>query len=193
MNIEYESLPPEFSVVIRLETIGDQPRFLKISASDEERMALAKRFSLVNIDELSAELALKWRKTNEVLSLKGHFSARVTQSCVLTLNPVDAELNEEIDILFSQRLENTMPFVDPNESELLDSLEIDVGEIVAEELSLSIEPYPRCKNIDPETFDLGHGAQFVSGENTRGEVQDLEKKPHPFDALAIMKPKIQER
>jgi uncharacterized metal-binding protein YceD (DUF177 family) len=125
-----------------------------------------------------------------VLSLKGHFSARVPQSCVLTLNPVDAELNEEIDILFSQRSENTMPFVAPNEIELLDSPEIDVGEIVAEELSLSIEPYPRCKNIDPATFDLGHGAQFESGENTREEVQDLEKKPHPFDALAIMKPKI---
>jgi uncharacterized metal-binding protein YceD (DUF177 family) len=189
MNIEYESLPSEFSVIISLETIGDQPHLLKISASDEERRALAKRFDLVDIDELSAELALKWRKMNKVLSLKGRFSAKVTQSCVLTLNPIDAEINQELDILFAQNEEDIMSFVDLNETELLDSPEIDVGEIVAEELSLSLEPYPRCNNIDPSTFDLGHGVQFLRGESAAEEVQDSEKKPNPFDILAIMKPK----
>lgn len=189
MNVEKENISPEFSVIVPLDTIGDGPRKMTISASDEERSALAGRFGLVAIQALSAELALEWLKPEKVLALRGRFSAHITQSCVITLDPVEAELDEVLDIVFSRNPADTADIIDPNEAEILEGEDIDVGEIVAEELSLSLNPYPRRADIDPASLDLGPGAQIVSEEAAAQEARNSAKKDNPFEALAALKPK----
>lgn len=189
MNTGQEGMAPEFSVIVALDGIGDEARKMEISASEKQRAGLATRFGLVEIDELGADLVLEWLRPNKVLSLKGRLSARVTQSCVITLDPVAAELGEELDIVFSRNPEDTADIVDPNEAEVLVGEEIDVGEIVAEELSLSLNPYPRRADIDPAALELGPGAQFLSEEGAEQEARKSAKKDNPFDVLAALKPK----
>tara|TARA_R110000868_G_scaffold29889_10_gene111068 strand:+ start:6719 stop:7288 length:570 start_codon:yes stop_codon:yes gene_type:complete len=184
-----ETIVPEFSVVVSLDSIGDEPRRMEISAGGEERSALSRRFGLVSIEKFASDLVLAWIKPGKVLSLKGRISANVTQSCVVTLDPVAAEVDEEVDIVFSKNPEQTADIIDPNEAETLEGEEIDVGEIVSEELSLALDPYPRRADIDPESLKLGPGARLMSEEAAGDEARESRKKDNPFNVLSALKPK----
>ena len=52
---------PEFSRPVRVDTLGAAPRRLSLEADAAERAALARRFGLVAIDRLAAEVALTRR------------------------------------------------------------------------------------------------------------------------------------
>lgn len=184
-----EELVPEFSVVVALDSIGDEPRHFELSADDEARSALSRRFDLVSIESVNATLVLSWMKLGKVLSVKGQISAKVTQSCVITLDPVPAVISEKIDIVLSRNPEQTAEIIDPNEAETLDGENIDIGEIVSEELSLALDPYPRRPGIDPASIELGPGARLVSEEAAREDARETAKKNNPFEVLAALKPK----
>ena len=49
---------PEFNRPVPLDTLGEQPRELAVSATAEERAALARRFGLLGLDRLEANLAI---------------------------------------------------------------------------------------------------------------------------------------
>lgn len=180
-----EAPKPEFSVEINLDSIGDTPREVALEANAEQKTALARRFGLLAIGSFSAHVALTWLKPGRVLSLTGRFSADVTQSCVVTLDPVPAEVAEDIDIIFARNAADVADNIDPNEVEPLEGETLDLGEIVAEELSLGLDPYPRHPDIDPAALDLGPGATLLA-EN---EAEKGPKRENPFEILAELKPK----
>jgi len=188
-----DGIAPEFSVIVALDSIGEDDRSIDLSANEDERAALTRRFGLVSIDSFSAHVVLSWLKPGKVLSVKGRISAHVTQSCVITLDPVPAEIDEEIDLVFSQNPERTADIIDPNEAEMLDGEEIDTGEVVSEELSLSLNPYPRRADIDAGSVELGPGARLLSEEAAQEDARETVKKNNPFEALAALKPKNQDR
>lgn len=176
---------PEFSVEINLDSIGEDPREFDLEADREQKAALARRFGLVSIDSLEAHLTATWLKTGRILSISGRVSATVTQSCVITLDPVPATVAEDIDIVFARDSADTADIIDPSEVEPLDGETLDLGEVAAEEMSLALDPYPRHPDIDPAALELGPGARLVSEE----EASEAPKKANPFEILAELKPK----
>lgn len=176
---------PEFSVEINLDSVGDEPRQLDLEANQEQKAALARRFGLVSIDSFGAHLTLTWLKPGRILSVNGRISAAVTQSCVVSLNPVPATVTEEVEIVFARNSADTGDIIDPNEVEPLEGETLDLGEVVSEELSLALDPYPRHPDIDPAALKLGPGASLVTEE----EASAAPKKANPFGILAELKPK----
>jgi uncharacterized metal-binding protein YceD (DUF177 family) len=157
-------MTPEFSRPVRVDTLTTTPRELSIGADEKERAALARRFELGGIERLSAEAALS-RRGDEVTAV-GSLSAAVSQSCVATGNPVPAEVEEEFSIVFRPQPQVS----DPDEEIELsggemdvvfyDGASIDLGEAVAETLSLSLDPYPRSPDADAALKEAG-----VKGED----------------------------
>ncbi len=169
---------PEFSRVVRLDDLGKEDTTLDLVASAEERTALARRFGISDISDLRALGGLTRLDSGRV-RLRVTLEAEVSQICVVSLDPVINRIEEDIDILFEPaRRDKATPDIafDPdsdNEPLIGDSL--DVGEIVAEELALSLDPYPRKPGIAP---GIGPGGE--AGEQPRGG---------PFEALAALKRK----
>ena len=58
---------PEFSVEINLESVGGEPCVVNLEAGQDERAALSRRFGLISVDSLSANLSLKWLKPGRIL------------------------------------------------------------------------------------------------------------------------------
>jgi uncharacterized metal-binding protein YceD (DUF177 family) len=144
---------PEFSRTVRTDTLGDAPRPMEIVADESERAALAGRFDLVAIDRLGAELVLS-RKGDAILA-SGTLRADVTQACVVTGGPVASEVDEAFVIEFRQELQMAADEeLELGEEEMdvifYDGAMIDVGEAVAQTLSLALDPYPRS----PEAGDI---------------------------------------
>ena len=170
---------PEFSRTVRLDTLGAEPRALAIEAEAEERERLAARFGLVSIQALSAEASLT--RNGEAVIADGRLEAAVTQSCVATGVPLEARVEEPFRIEFRPQpaAESPDEEVELSEAEMdvvfYDSASIDLGEAVAETLSLSLDPYPRAPDADEALKEAG--------------VKD-EAEAGPFAALAALKDKL---
>ena len=91
-------MTPEFSRPVRIDTLGGSPRALAIEAGEEERATLARRFGLVAIDALSADMRLS--RDGDAVTAAGTLRAEVIQSCVATDAPVPARIEETFTILF---------------------------------------------------------------------------------------------
>ena len=171
----------EFSRPVRIDTLGEQPRPMTIAAEAEERAAIAARFDLLALDRLEAELSLS-RRGGEV-TVHGTLRAAVVQACVASAVPVPATLAAPFDILFRPQPEpgDADEEIELSESELdvvfYDRAEIDVGEAVAETLSLALDPYPRAPEAEAVLREAGVKAE---GEEEKG----------PFAALAGLKDKL---
>lgn len=151
-------MTPEFSRTVRADTIGTTARSMSIGADAAERSALAARFGLVVIDSLSAELALT--RSGDAIITTGSLKADVTQSCVGTGEPVPATIDEEFTILFRPHPQTEAEEeIELSESELdvvfYDGAMIDVGEAVAETLSLSLDAFPRAPEAETVLRDAG--------------------------------------
>jgi uncharacterized metal-binding protein YceD (DUF177 family) len=170
---------PEFSRLVRIDTIGEAPRPMEIAAEEGERAALARRFGLLEIARLEAALTLS-RRGDEII-VHGALAAAVTQACVASAEPVAAEVDGPFDILFRPQPDAAAADdeVELSESEMdvvfLDGTEIDIGEAVAETLALALDPYPRAPDADEALKAAGVKSEAEAG---------------PFGALAGLRDKL---
>jgi len=166
--------PSEFSRPVALDRATVEPHFREIVATEDERAALVQRLGLVALDRLSARLS--WRREgNGLICLEGELDAQVTQSCVVTLEPVAARVSDRFVRYFAH---GTVPaedevVIDPEADDPPEPLgdgPVDVGEIVAQQLALALDPYPRAP---------GSALPADAGRATPGE--------SPFRVLAALK------
>ena len=138
---------PFFSHPIRVDDIPDRGMDITIDVPETDRKRLAKVFNLADIASLTGHFALK-RKGREVIA-KGEVKAHIQQICVVSLDPFETDVLEEVDLRFSP----DAPDLDDEEAPL-DSPDpivngmIDLGSLVAEFLALSLDPYPRKPGVE---------------------------------------------
>jgi uncharacterized metal-binding protein YceD (DUF177 family) len=139
---------PEFSRLQRRDTIGSTEHTVSISATEEERAALAKRFGLIALGRLEATLRIRTEAAGIVA--RGTVSADVVQACSVTDEPLKVAVNEDIAVRFIEE-----DAVNEEEIELSeDALDtmfytgggIDLGEAAAETVALAIDPFLRGPN-----------------------------------------------
>jgi uncharacterized metal-binding protein YceD (DUF177 family) len=136
----------EFSRRVELARLGAHEAVYPISATAEERAALARRFGLLSLDRLEAEIRLQ-RLAGGMVRLSGRLTAYVVQACVVSLEPVASALEEEFTVLYGHPTESGKSVIvdlETDEAEPFHGDAIDVGEAVAQHLALSLDPYPRA-------------------------------------------------
>lgn len=148
----------EFSRTVRIDTLGAGPRTIEIEADEAERAALAERFGLVSIESLAADVALT--RAGEAITAVGKLRAKVTQSCVATAVPVPASVEEPFTILFRPPPEgHAEEEIELSEQEMdvvfYDGAMVDIGDAVAESLSLGLDPYPRAPDAEAVLREVG--------------------------------------
>jgi len=72
-----------------------------IVAGPRERAALARRLDLQGLERLEAEIEIRPGRSRDLIVMTGRLGAEVTQTCVVTLEPVSSRLDQPIDLLFS--------------------------------------------------------------------------------------------
>lgn len=124
----------------------------RVAATPEERAALVAEWGLLDLTRLEAELTLRpWRTVG--VKVEGRLRADVVQACVVTLDPVPQAIDEAFEATFMP--EGVVPRLEPNAEvevtlgeedppESFDGRVLDLGALVAEHLSLALDPYPRA-------------------------------------------------
>jgi uncharacterized metal-binding protein YceD (DUF177 family) len=181
----------EIERMVDLDRMGSGSAALDITASDGERAALAKRFGFVGLPVFSARVTVD-RRPGQVI-VEGRLRGTIVQACILTLDPVTQELDDTFRIVFRQDLTEER---DPESGEALlnaqaDAPEplsgnmLDIGEIVAEQLSLAADPYPRRPGARLEDVLPKPRKGGKSGRDTG----KTEQRRHPFAGLAALRDK----
>ncbi|HEX3864140.1 MAG TPA: DUF177 domain-containing protein [Stellaceae bacterium] len=144
---------PEFSRRILLARLGHIPFRQEIVATDAECAALARRFELVSLDRLSAQVELTARG-HDMFLLQAVFEAAFEQECVVTLDPVAGVIAAKFALLYGppDAEESAIGPVDDDIAfEPIAGDTIDIGEAVAQEFSLGLPLFPRSPDAVIET------------------------------------------
>lgn len=165
---------PEFSRLIRL---VPEPREVRVTAEPAECAALARRFGILGIHALGAELRLVPEPGGSIRA-RGHLSAEVEQSCVVTLEPVRQRVGAPLDLRILGDGEEPADD-DPDSPDEIESAGgmVDLGEVVAEQLALALDPYPRAPGaVLPEL-----------GDTPPEPAPEPPQRPNPFAKLAKLR------
>jgi hypothetical protein len=166
-----------WSVSVTVHEVPVTGRHFELQADEAIRAAIAKSADLRALPRLEATFDVS-RRGAEGLRVVGRVSATVGQVCVVTLDPIDSEVEEIVDLIF-----DPVPAAAAGDPSGRDILEIttdevpepilddtvDLGAIATEFLILGIDLYPR----KPE-------AVFQAPP-----IED--KTEHPFAALATLR------
>ena len=178
---DMDDVLPEFSRPLAIDDIGPEGAALTLEAMPEERQRLAERFGLLALDSLTADLTATRGASGIPIRIRGRLRAAVVQECVISLDPVPGKIEDFIEVEYAPAAEDGGEEVfDPDEPEPPEPLEgdsIDVGELVAQHLSLGLDPYPRKAGAEAPNWDAG---QPKAGEN---------EADNPFSVLARLRKK----
>ena len=173
----------EFCRPISVEELGDEIVAKHIEADADERAALASRLGLSKIEWLNADLDLRRPKTGTLVHLHGVFDAKVVQTCVVTLEPVDAHIREAFEAVCTlapadaTAVEREFSLADDDPPEPAEQGVIDMGEAVVQQLAVALDPYPRrpdaqlpeALSSDKDEGSTGDGAFGVLRPSAAGE------------------------
>jgi uncharacterized metal-binding protein YceD (DUF177 family) len=176
MERRLEIPPPEFSRAVSVAGLGDEVAVHRIAATEDERTALARRFGLIALDRFAAEVRLS-REGSGSVRLEAEIAAEVVQECVATLEPFSSHVADRFAVVYRRppaRPSQAVALeVDEDDVETLTGDDIDVGEAVAQQLSLALDPFPRSPAAPPLATELTAEAGGAAAA-----------PPHPFAALA---------
>jgi len=150
-----EGLPLSHSYnLARLGNAGDEVHF---AANPAERAALAKWAGVVSVEKLDARVQIRKLEPNR-FGLDFQLTADVTQSCVVTLDPVSGHIAHGFsrEFVFVGAVPRHRAEQKPIESEAdleegpeeITSLHLDLAVPVLEEFALSLNPYPRRQGVE---------------------------------------------
>ena len=171
--------PDPWSVPLAVAQIPEHGLHREIEADPVAREAMAEVAGLREI--LSAHAALDVTPgSGGRVHVGGHVRARIGQTCVVTLDPIENEIDEPIDLIFAppEQIPQLADLVDetleigaeiPDPPEPIVNGVIDLGRLATDALFLGIDPYPRRKDA---VFEL--------------PVEAADPEDHPFAALKAL-------
>jgi uncharacterized metal-binding protein YceD (DUF177 family) len=154
----------------------------EIAVTKAEMSAIARMLALVALEGLSFTYRLDHGGGGR-LRLTGRLRANVTQTCVVSLDPVEASLDVPVEVEFwpaalieelerSAEEEGNLGLLDWPEA-VVDG-RIDLGPVIYETLATALEPYPKREGV---SFDWSQGPSEEAPSAKSG----------PFAALAALK------
>jgi uncharacterized metal-binding protein YceD (DUF177 family) len=175
-----------WSVPVIVAQIPDTGLHREIEADRAARDAMAAVAGLREILSASASLDLTLEKAGRV-HVAGRVRARVGQTCVVSLDPIENDIDEAIDLIFAppEQIRELAELVDEaaeSDAEIPDPPEpivngvIDLGRLATDALFLGIDPYPRRPDAVFEPM-----------------VEAPDPEDHPFAALKALQPRAKPR
>ena len=177
--------PAPWQVPVAIDDVAETGQHFDLVADNDVRAAVARVVGLRDLPRLEANFDVT-RHGADGLRVSGRVSATVGQNCVVTLEPLANEVEEDIDLLFAPphppvarkasddeaaEEDSERPQRSWNGPEPLIGGAVDLGALATEFLILGLDPYPRKP-----------GAVFEPP-------QDVEPDAGPFAALAGLKEK----
>jgi len=174
------------SLKIKVSDLDRETGPYKLDASVDDMALLVERFGLVALTSLTATVSLNNKGPENGVLVDGQMKAEFVQRCISTLQDVPESLDLPFKLLLvdpamAERMDADESYLDPNalEYDALEGDSIDIGDIVAQTLAISMNPYPRLDAVD---------VPALNNPNVTFNEPEL-GKPNPFSVLGALKDK----
>jgi uncharacterized protein len=158
---------PPLSRKLRITDIDETVEH-RIEATPDEMADIVALLDLLGLEGLTVDYRLRHGAGGRI-HLAGRLKARATQTCVVSLDPVDAAIDAPMEVEFwpvplVEELERKAE--DPGHAGLLDWPEtiadgmIDLGPVIYESLATALDPYPKQAGA---SFQWSQGAETAEG------------------------------
>lgn len=168
-----------WSVPVAVDDLPGNGSHVEIDASAEVRaqvLALVGGLSTVS-EILSLSGVFDLTRSGSKVHVTGRVRAKIAQTCVVTLEPMESEIDEPVDLLFvpghaDAAQEEVEVSLEGEPAEPLFGDTVDLGTLATEFLVLGIDPYPRKNDVEFAPVTIG------------------EEGPKAFAALAALKKRL---
>ncbi|MBV8800726.1 MAG: DUF177 domain-containing protein [Alphaproteobacteria bacterium] len=126
-----------------------------IEATAEQRARISEWAGVVAVNRFMASVALR-RHSSARFSYHAKLIVDVTQSCVVTLEPVHSQLNLDVARALhlikssSKSAEHPSSPASDDAPEEIEDGRYDLAAPLLEEFALALDPYPRCPGVEFE-------------------------------------------
>ncbi|MCC8943161.1 DUF177 domain-containing protein [Bradyrhizobium sp. Arg68] len=169
-------------VLVNVAQIPETGLHREIEADEAARKAMAEVAELREVVSAHAAFDIMPRRDGSY-HVTGRVQGRVGQTCVVTLDPIENAIDEEIDVIFAppEQIPQMADLVDeaedsdeetPDPPEPIEGGFIDIGRLATDALFLGIDPYPRKPDAVFERM-----------------VEAPDPEDHPFAALKALQEK----
>jgi hypothetical protein len=149
--------PDPWQVPVAVEKIPDTGLHRDLEADQATRAAVADVGGLREVLSVQASFDVT-PKSGGRYHVAGHVRARIGQTCVVTLDPMESDIDEPIDLIFvpPDQIPEMAALVDevqendresaedtPDPPEPIENGIIDLGRVATDALYLAVDPYPR--------------------------------------------------
>jgi uncharacterized metal-binding protein YceD (DUF177 family) len=149
---------------IRLDEVSESGRHIKLRADQPMLAQLATYTGLRSVASAEASFEVK-RQGRDGLRVTGEVRARVVLTCVVSLEPMESDIVEEVDVVFKPVIESPTrtektevdAAAEHDPPEPLVNGTVDLGALATEFLILGIDPYPRKPEAVFEAAAAGTG------------------------------------
>ena len=176
----------DFKQNIKVSELKSGSRTFELVVSDNDLAELAERFGLNAIRSLSAIVEIQDKGPRQGVLLKGNVKADLDQHCVVSNDPVPSNIDTELYLRLVgpeelERLDEAEAFLDPeaDEYDALEGDEINLGEVIAQTVSMALDQFPRKEGAD---------IKIKPNQDVTFNEELLEKK-NPFSALEKLRDK----
>jgi uncharacterized metal-binding protein YceD (DUF177 family) len=190
-NAHKDSANP-WSVPVAVAQIPDTGLHREFAANSNQCRAIADLGGLRDVKSASASLDLTLMREGRV-HVTGRVTARVGQTCVVTLDPIENDIDEAIDLIFAppEQIPALADLVDdaaesdaeiPDPPEPIEGGVIDLGRLATDSLFLGIDPHPR----KPDAVFAAPAVPDDPEDHPFAALKALKRDPDPPD---LEKPK----
>lgn len=181
--------------IVKEEEAGESIIDLNLSPEEADRVKIANLLGIVEVKSLNAKLKLTRVRGGMVIRIDGTIKADIVQECVVTLEPIESHIEESFQAWYTdpdqaisfnkarqqremQKQHGEVPILEESDDPepIIDGV-IDVGDVVTQFLSLSIDPYAHKEGVRYEVGD----------DEERPETSPIRK--NPFEKLKEWKDK----
>lgn len=153
-----------------VDKLDADPIAVTIAVNDEDRAELAKAYDVTDIRVLKADLDIS--RSADLVRVAGTLEADLGRTCVVSLEPLREPINEQFAVVYTTvaadevvgEYEADLDAPEPIEGDVLD-----VGQVVLEQLVLTMSAHPRKEGAQPPE------------DPKKGQ------ESHPFDVLKSLK------
>ncbi len=142
----HENIAPEYSVEVDLTSLGRAGKVFRLAANEGECRKIAVRLGVISVEKLEGEIRLTATKTD--INATGVVQASLVRECVASLEPMPEIIDENFEISFIRQAPSDPGAADEDSEDwLLPEVHegdiFDVGELLVQQLSLAMAPFPR--------------------------------------------------